>query len=198
MIFSDLVANYTFIAEDFPRPASFCSTITGSPPATPTREYFDIPETREELYRPVTPVLPLEDIATVEKVYQSDPALIVALTPFSAPALCSTSSTPPAKVGPKTDPLSIKVTLEGSTIMLRVPRDTPFIEVRNKIRTKFVGQEGVPLSLSFKLVFVLPVDLQSSSPNANTLAPIESQIDWEKILTPNPTSKITLRIFDTV
>lgn len=74
--------------------------------------------------------------------------------------------------------LSIKAVYGDCIISLRLPPSLPFVDVRHRIYTKLVGQEGVTISPSYTMA-------------AGSLA-VTSQGDWDKLLHSN--SKITLRI----
>lgn len=185
--------------EDFPRPPSFCSTITGSPPETPTaaQNHFVIPESFEHPCRSDTHVGQFENSAIANEVYVSDPALITALPSFSTSAARSASPLPPAFLT-KTGLLSVKVIFEDTIVMLRIPQDMPLLEVRRKVYAKVIGQEGLPLSFSFKLAFAL-TNIQPDVINPSTdnlLTFIESQMDWERTIATNKRDKLTLRITD--
>jgi len=95
--------------------------------------------------------------------------------------------------------------------MLRVPRETTFAEIRQRLYNKFVGQEGVPLSQEFSVAFVLPSNTPASSPTKGRLRSssvssadkmllqfIQSESDWEEIISTLDSSKVTLRILDSI
>jgi hypothetical protein len=106
--------------------------------------------------------------------------------------------------------LSLKAAHNDAIILLRVPNETSFTEVRQRLYNKFVGQEGVPLSQNFTVAFVpatpsptqpsFPKDrLRSasvSSADRMELFFINSDADWEQIISSAGGSKLTLRILD--
>jgi hypothetical protein len=106
--------------------------------------------------------------------------------------------------------LSLKAIHKDAIILLRVPSETSFTEVRQRLYNKFIGQEGVPLSREFTVGFVpaTPSPTQSSFPKDRLrsasvssadrmeLIFISSDADWEKIISSAGGCKLTLRILD--
>jgi hypothetical protein len=98
--------------------------------------------------------------------------------------------------------------------MLRVPCTTSFEEVRKRLYDKFVGQEGVPLSESFTIAYLLPPPAsddsaktgkgraRSSSISSATIADctqvcfITSEKEWEQVIVQNASTKLSFRILD--
>lgn len=97
--------------------------------------------------------------------------------------------------------------------MLRVSRDVTFMELRQRIYNKFIGQEGIPLSKEFTVaVIVTQMDspiAQLREPNgagkrSTSVTPldhpemriVDSQGDWETVAYSTEGTKLTLRIFD--
>ncbi|PPQ98752.1 hypothetical protein CVT24_003449 [Panaeolus cyanescens] len=113
----------------------------------------------------------------------------------------STTSTSLAAAGL----ISIKAAHNSSIIMLKVQRTLDFADIRQRIYNKFVGQEGIPLSQSFKVAYVQgapnsPVKgsgaSSKSSKDRSSLEFIRCDSDWERLLLSTEGSKITLKILD--
>jgi hypothetical protein len=94
-------------------------------------------------------------------------------------------------------------------IMLRVPWDMTYKDVRQRLYNKFVGQEGVPLSDSFKITYLQPICANRQDGNAsegtNALLSelyqehlVTSQADWENVTTSIEGFKLTLHITDKI
>jgi hypothetical protein len=104
--------------------------------------------------------------------------------------------------------LSIKAGYNDSMVILRVPWDIPYKDVRQRLFNKFVGQEGVPLSDSFTITYLQPVHGsppagKSSDSSATSTAfhqehLVTSQSDWENVTTSIEGFKLTLRIADDI
>jgi len=103
--------------------------------------------------------------------------------------------------------LAIKAAHNLSIIMLRVPREDSLSDVRQRLYNKFVGQEGIPLSQSFSVALVLPTSQSSpvkqrsrsssvSSADKQELVFVDSDSEWQRLVSAVPASKISLRIFD--
>jgi len=108
----------------------------------------------------------------------------------------SFSSAPPA------DHIYIKAAHNASIIMLRIPRDIKFSDLKRRLYDKFVNQENILLSHSFSVVLALPPSTNPGSKrmslaSCTEMRFIDRETDWRKITTANDGSKITLRILDT-
>ncbi|KAF9466639.1 hypothetical protein BDZ94DRAFT_1288245 [Collybia nuda] len=158
--------------------------------------------------------LPCFDIAT-----DSRPETPVACVHAQAePSTPSFSPVPPSPtkstafsmstISPTSDKLAIKAAFNNSIILLRVDEGISYKEMRQRIYTKFVGQEGIPLSESFTITFLQPLQTTtagktrarsnsvSSDPGTTQLHMVTSQSDWENVTTSLECSKLTLRITD--
>jgi hypothetical protein len=111
--------------------------------------------------------------------------------------------------------LAIKATCKSTIVSFRTPRDVSYDEVRRRLYEKFVSQEGIPLSKTFSIAFVLPPtiiqtdhvdparartrsDSMSSagySDNTQTIF-VTSQVEWEMVVASAGRTKITLRVLD--
>ena len=96
--------------------------------------------------------------------------------------------------------IGIKVIHNTCIILLRVPRRIRFAEVKQRLYDKFIGQEGIPLSPTFDVVFVPP----NPSPGGSIISAnrMDAQVitlesDWEYLMSTVQRDKITLRIQDT-
>lgn len=120
--------------------------------------------------------------------------------PDSPIGSCNTALGPPTP-----EKLSIKAGYNDSMIMLRVPWDITYEDVRQRLYNKFVGQEGMPLSNSFKISYLWPSQGGKASDASDALSSephqvhfVTSQADWENVTTAIEGSKLTLRITDNV
>ena len=105
------------------------------------------------------------------------------------------------------DPIYLKVAHNASIIMLRIPRDISFSDLKHRLYEKFVNQENLLLSQSFSVVLVVtpaaPVGRARLGARRASLATctemrfIDCEADWRSITTKNDGSKITLRVLDT-
>lgn len=120
-------------------------------------------------------------------------------TTFSMSTISSTS-----------DKLAIKAAYHDSIVLLRVDGDISYREMRQRVYNKFVGQEGIPLSESFTIAFLQPLQTttttttktrarsssMSSDPVTTQLHMVTSQSDWENVTASLEGPKLTLRITD--
>lgn len=119
------------------------------------------------------------------------------------PATFSKSQTPIP------DQLDIKAKFNDSLVLLRVPDEISYKDLRQRLFNKLVGQEGVALSDSFKITFLQPVIKvpeisntgNSSRPSSlNTddyiLYPVTSAADWENVAASIEGYKLTLLVTD--
>jgi len=89
-----------------------------------------------------------------------------------------------------------------------VPRQIGFAEVRQRLYNKFIGQEGIPLSQTYNIVFVPPnnnppppagsvtTSLANNRTDVQVMITLESESDWEQLMSTVQDNKITLRIQD--
>ncbi|KAG6900827.1 hypothetical protein C0993_000146 [Termitomyces sp. T159_Od127] len=123
------------------------------------------------------------------------------------------SATKPAtfskSLTPIPDQLDIKAKLSDSLVLLRVPEEISYKDLRQRLFNKFVGQEGVALSESFKITFLQPVIKDpgnsstdnSSRPSSlniddHVLYPVTSAADWENVAASIEGYKLTLLVSD--
>jgi hypothetical protein len=122
----------------------------------------------------------------------------------------TTSSAPPGST------LNVKVALGDSIIMLRVPRDISLQDMRQRIHDKFVKQEEVPLSDTFRFACIHPTSSSNMAPvptgrkrsgslssvatfDLTKMRFITTQTEWDQVTaTANPAEKLALRILDTM
>ena len=200
-----------FILDTFPRPVSTISELSEgqdiylegddlSLPASPnsTCTVFNCPPS------PTYKSLPATPISTRTAFFNYPPS--PTYTTISSSAFSTTVST--------ADSIGIKVIHDTCIILLRVPRRIKFAEVRQRLYNKFIGQEGIPLPPTFKVVFVPPPPTTTTTAtNTNDNNPsgpatnwtdvvvvqevIDSESDWEQLMsTTVQRDKITLRIQD--
>lgn len=210
-IYSDYDDDSISILDDFPRPTSYVPECLRERPETPTgHAYLDAPQSSESSYdAPPSPTPTSNSFFTVSSSCDSSQIFLDRPpSPTSTIATTYTTSTVTSSVSPGT--LSLKAAHNDAIILLRVPSETPFTEVRQRLYNKFVGQEGVPLSQNFSVAFVpaassptqssFPKDrLRSasvSSADRMELMFINSDADWEQIISSTGGSKLTLRILD--
>jgi len=105
------------------------------------------------------------------------------------------------------DPIYLKVAHNASIIMLRIPRDILFSDLKRRLYEKFLNQENIRLSESFSVILAVPpadpveiAHLYSRRAPVATCTEmrfIDCEADWRSITTKNDGSKITLRVLDT-
>lgn len=111
--------------------------------------------------------------------------------------------------------VSIKAYLtEDMIIVFRVPVETKYVEIREKIYDKFVNQEKVPLRHDFPLTYLAPARRRSTTSSVYSgikrnragsvgsapahdppLVRIDSQEEWDEILRESD-GKLTFRVFE--
>jgi len=207
-IYSDYDDDSNSILDDFPRPISY---LPCDRPETPTgHAYLDVPHSSESSFdAPPSPTPTSNSLFTVRSSPESlQPFLDPPPSPTSTIATTYTTSTVTSSMA--AGMLSIKAAHNDSIILLRVPTETSFTDVRQRLYNKFVGQEGVPLSQNFTVAFVpttrsptqpsFPKDrlrsVSVSSADRMELIFINSDTDWEQIISRASGSKLTLRILD--
>ena len=112
------------------------------------------------------------------------------------------------------DILSIRATLNGTTVILRVSRDIEWGELRQCISNKFVGQRAISLSKDFTIAVVVvkmtsaiaqlrefasgmqKQSMSLTSADKSDMRILDSQLDWETVAYSTEGTKLTLRIFD--
>lgn len=213
-IYSDYDDDSISILDDFPRPTSYIPGYSCDRPETPTgHANLDALQSSESSFdAPPSPTPTCNSFFTVSSSPDSSRTFLGRPpSPTSTIATAytvSTVSTVASSVSPGT--LSLKAAHNDAIILLRVPNETSFTEVRQRLYNKFVGQEGVPLSQNFTVAFVpatpsptqpsFPKDrLRSasvSSADRMELFFINSDADWEQIISSAGGSKLTLRILD--
>lgn len=103
----------------------------------------------------------------------------------------------------------IKAKFNDSLVLLRVPDEISYKDLRQRLFNKFVGQEGVVLSDSFKITFLQPVikDLETSDTDNSSRPPssdtedhvpyhVTSAADWENVAASIEGYKLTLLVTD--
>jgi hypothetical protein len=113
--------------------------------------------------------------------------------------------------------VTIKAAFNNTIVMLRAPADVSFQDLRQRIMRKFVEQEGVPVSNSFTIAYVLPMhvvqpegadpSLARSRANSLSMAGIPDltkvrfvtcELEWKLVLSFAGNGKLALRIIDTI
>ncbi|KAJ3506326.1 hypothetical protein NLJ89_g6931 [Agrocybe chaxingu] len=201
-IYSDVDDDSSSILSAFPRPSSY------------------LPAGRRPDSRPETPVG--NNVREQSFMYARDSPFSAETSFFPPPsptastisssftistAITSTTATSTSTASGGS--LSLKVAHNTSIIMLRVPREITLKELRERIYTKFVGQEGVPLSREFSVAFVLPTPgMAPVKPNSRARSAsvsskdrmemqfVEKEADWERVVMSTEGSKVVLRILD--
>ncbi|KAF9524873.1 hypothetical protein CPB83DRAFT_860634 [Crepidotus variabilis] len=183
------------LLDAFPRPR----TSMDYRPETPIRR------SGNSLSVPTTPITPHSAPST--KTSFDRPSSPTASVISSVLTVMTTSTTPSSS----STSLSIKAAHNDSIIMLKVAWDLPFEDIRHRIYSKFVGQEGLPLSKDFAIALAVPSttsDSPSKTPNTKCtrslsagaekmeLHFIDSQFDWEQIVLIKECNKVSLRILD--
>ncbi|KDR78978.1 hypothetical protein GALMADRAFT_278233 [Galerina marginata CBS 339.88] len=184
-IYSDGEDDCNSILDAFPRPTSYLPEIPGSPIVNHDLDLPSTPESnRMSFNRPPSPTPTASTVST---------SLTISTTVTS-------DSLSPGLV-------SIKAAHNSSIIMLRISRETPLADIRQRLYNKFVAQEGVPLSQSFGIAFVPPSPQSSpvkgrtrstsvSSVDRQELITIDSDVAWQHLISTTTGGKITIRILD--
>ncbi|KAF8071804.1 hypothetical protein FPV67DRAFT_898327 [Lyophyllum atratum] len=169
----------TFLADSFPPPC------------------FDIPHI--EIPRVVTTLSVPESCPTtpLRSTYPREQQPTHSFQRVPSPAKSNTFSV--STISSISDKLVIKAKYNDALIVLRVPNEIPYKDLRQRLFDKFVSQEGVPLSDSFKVSFLQPIakPVEESSDSENTiLYPVTSEADWENVAACIEGYKLTLHVFD--
>ncbi|PPQ64580.1 hypothetical protein CVT26_001978 [Gymnopilus dilepis] len=103
--------------------------------------------------------------------------------------------------------IDIKAAHNATIVILRVPRDIHFADLKERLYDKFVKQEQILLSRSFSVILALPPQPNPRLPkrnyrrmslaNCTEMRFIDIEADWRETVATNDGSKITLRILDT-
>ncbi|TFK40186.1 hypothetical protein BDQ12DRAFT_704482 [Crucibulum laeve] len=193
-MWSDIDEGDSSILDEFPRPTSYIPAPPDSRPETPLGHFDSLrSKTPEPLLSLIPPSIP------------PSPTASMASTSFSVSAVSEASST-----ASNSSTLSIKAAHNNAIIMLRTSRDVTFMDMRQRLYKKFVGQEGIPLSQSFTIAFMLPAPPPSHTPQGRNRSAsvssvaervlmkfISSQAEWEQLISSIDGSKLTLRVLDT-
>ncbi|TFK27768.1 hypothetical protein FA15DRAFT_701570 [Coprinopsis marcescibilis] len=194
----------------FPRPLSYVPEVD-SRPETPTQdsEYSVEPTPRSPTLRkdgkqlPSIVIPPLPQTSAIDYVAPPSPAYSVASSTFTVSTVASdvssstisdASTSSPSSSPQKTGNISIKASHNGSIIMLKVAQEMVYSEVRQRIYNKFVGQEGVPLSQSFLIVYSTVTGKDALTPPGSPAMIISCEDDWRDVLEIYEGPKLTLSI----
>jgi hypothetical protein len=110
-------------------------------------------------------------------------------------------------------PLVIKAAHKNSIILLRGDEDLSLSEMRWRLREKFLGQEGIALSETFTLAYMIPAtpgktsvgqtrnrsnSLSSTGALADTALTemISTEDEWARLRSSLDGAKLTLRVID--
>ncbi|KAG6862466.1 hypothetical protein C0995_000012 [Termitomyces sp. Mi166 len=186
---SDDILDMFLTADSFPMPSSDIP-------------HIEFPEVLVDLAEQC-PVTPSASEFSIEEQLIPSTSLRVPITVTTPMTFSSKSLTPIP------DQFNIKVKFNDSLVLLRVPDEISYKDLRQRLFNKFVGQEGIALSDSFKITFLQPVIKDSatsttgnsprpSSLNADdyVLYPVTSAADWENVAACVEGCKLTLLITD--
>lgn len=124
-----------------------------------------------------------------------------------SPAASTAFSVSTVTCTPTSEKLVIKAGYNNSIVILRVAWDISYKDMRQHLYNKFVGQEGIPLSDSFTVTYLQPIqtNVEPNKPteHSNSLSSephqvhlVTSQADWENVTASIEGFKLTLRITD--
>ncbi|KAH9902664.1 hypothetical protein C8Q73DRAFT_14163 [Cubamyces lactineus] len=142
--------------------------------------------------------------------------------PTAVPMRTHTTSPPPPPPTPGapagTENVTLKAVLNASIVLLRVSRGAPLAEVRERLRDKFAGQEGVKLTPSFVIGWAPPSATtgaggpggllalrgrprSNSASSVGSMSPqalryVYSEQDWQTALASCTGGKMTVRLFN--
>ncbi|KAF8905069.1 hypothetical protein CPB84DRAFT_1772329 [Gymnopilus junonius] len=191
-IYTDADDDCNSIIDAFPRPVSYMPQMSVNRLGTLlVNQDADLPSSPESTRTSSDP--PPSPTNTVST------SISISTTAASISTMATSDSSPGS--------LAIKAALGSSIIMLRVPREISLSDVRQRLYNKFVGQEGIPLSQSFSVAFMLSASQSSpekqrsrsasvSSFDKQELVFVDSDSEWHSLVSSSPSSKISLRIFD--
>ncbi|KIM40538.1 hypothetical protein M413DRAFT_28353 [Hebeloma cylindrosporum] len=164
-------------------------------------ESFDIIEPITHIHQPQPPLVQQQS----SFIYPQPP--LVHHRPPPPPARPHPPPKPTTATSSPLDPIYLKVAYNASIIMLRIPRDISFSDLKRRLYEKFVNQESLLLSQSFSVVLAIPPSApagrvrlgarRSSLATCTEMRFIDCEADWRSITTKNDGSKITLRVLDT-
>ena len=177
--------------DSFPRPISLCESLLDSRPEAPLG-YRDTPtptsasEVPLPSFFPPTPTPP-------------SPTSSTASGPVSVSECSVVSSVAPDGM------ISVKAALNQSIVVLRVSKAISYEDLRERLRDKFVIQEGHPLSSSFTIALTNPIRRGTSrgrgrSGSVSSVEHMEfitSQRNWDSVVASYDGGKLTLRILET-
>ncbi|KAH6909166.1 hypothetical protein BKA70DRAFT_1277680 [Coprinopsis sp. MPI-PUGE-AT-0042] len=156
---------------------------------------------RNPLIEAVLPSPTNSDISTAYTTSSETPlsitsTSIVTPTLTSASSVCSHSSAFSPSSQSSSSNLSIKASYSGSVIALKVPRTISLSDIRQRLFSKFAGQEGVALPQEFSLIYDSKASRDTSeSPLANMGDyEIESEYDWRDLADLFEAPKLILKI----
>jgi len=134
--------------------------------------------------------------------YLTDDQSTLSIPFFPSPTKSTTSSSCNSSAPQQ---FTIKAGYDDTIILLRVPCEISYKDLRYRLYNKFVGLEGIPLSDNFAISFVRPITAdntlnhsQSHHSDSSTLYPVASEGDWECVAASLVGSKLTLRISDPI
>ncbi|KAG5647020.1 hypothetical protein DXG03_001745 [Asterophora parasitica] len=148
---------------------------------------FTTPPSSETTFTPSSLTASFTTPPFIEPTFPHDPS----------PAKSSTFTVSTRSSNPHPDKLMIKAKYTDSLIMLRVSNAIKYKDLRQRLYNKFVGQEGIPLSDSFKIEFVQPVaGAKDTSKDETVMYPVTSEADWENVAACIEGYKLTLHVYD--
>ncbi|KAJ7104006.1 hypothetical protein B0H15DRAFT_926094 [Mycena belliarum] len=131
---------------------------------------------------------------------------------YSARSTLSTTTATSSVVSSPASALTIKAAHNNAILLLRAEADLPLREIRMRLREKFLGQEGITLSETFALAYMIPAtpanasvpsrdraDSLSSTGALNDTALMEmisTEDEWARLRSSLDGAKITLRVMD--
>jgi len=99
--------------------------------------------------------------------------------------------------------INVKVAFDDAIIVIRIDRDTTLNELRDKVHTKFVGQEGIALPEAFGFIFTAaaltsPTSAKQFIPQdadeLDTMVVIQSERHWYHLVSTFGGGKLNLRV----
>ncbi|KAJ7227374.1 hypothetical protein GGX14DRAFT_629663 [Mycena pura] len=117
------------------------------------------------------------------------------------------STTTAASLSPPA-PLVIKAAHKDSIILLRVDGDLSLCEIQQRLRDKFLKQEGISLSDAFTLAYMIPGTPATKSAKSRGLSDslsaadaahvemVSTEYDWARLRSSLDNGKLTLRVMD--
>ncbi|KAJ7761944.1 hypothetical protein DFH07DRAFT_917927 [Mycena maculata] len=149
--------------------------------------------------------------STMQSSFSDSTGTTITPSIYSFYSARSTLSTTTTSSSASSSQLVIKAAHNNVIILLRVEEHLPLSEIRQRLREKFLGQEGITLSETFALAYMIPASPakasvqsrnRSNSLSTGTLTDtalvemISTEDEWARLRSSLDGTKLTLRVMD--